>query len=71
MTKNEKILKHLQCGFPITQKGAIDMFNAYRLSSDIYKLKKKGFDIESKLITVGSSTFSEYRMRKKGQVDLL
>ena len=46
-TKKQKIKEHLELGNGITQKDAIELFNAYRLSAIIFDLKKDGLKIET------------------------
>lgn len=46
-TKKQKIKEHLELGNGITQKDAIELFNAYRLSAIIFDLKKDGMKIET------------------------
>ena len=66
-TKKQKIKEHLEMGNGITQKDAIELFNAYRLSAIIFDLKKDGLKIEtidkSHTNTDGQSIrFAEYKM---------
>ena len=50
MSKKEKVLLYMKTYGSITQKDAIDLFNAYRLSAIIHDLKHKGgYDITTKL----------------------
>jgi len=46
-SKTQKIKEHLELGNGITQKDAIELFNAYRLSAIIFNLKKDGMKIET------------------------
>jgi hypothetical protein len=46
-TQTSDILQHLKDGRRLTQKEAINMYGAYRLSSIIYGLRKQGHDIVS------------------------
>jgi|TARA_R100000084_G_C4637105_1_gene141573 hypothetical protein len=66
-TKKQKIKEHLEMGNTISQRDAIQLFNAYRLSAIIFDLKKDGIRIE----TIDKSTtnqqgetsrFAEYKM---------
>tara|TARA_R110002020_G_scaffold357467_3_gene569839 strand:- start:7334 stop:7651 length:318 start_codon:yes stop_codon:yes gene_type:complete len=66
-TKKQKIKEHLEMGNTISQRDAIQLFNAYRLSAIIFDLKKSGMKIE----TIDKSTtnqqgetsrFAEYKM---------
>jgi hypothetical protein len=51
-SQTSDILQHLKNGRNLTQKEAINEYGAYRLSSIIYSLRKKGYDIESTPITI-------------------
>lgn len=44
-TQLEQILEHLKQGKSITQMDAIRLFNCYRLSAIIEKLRRQGYDI--------------------------
>ncbi|HAA07557.1 MULTISPECIES: helix-turn-helix domain-containing protein [Acinetobacter] len=44
-TQLEQILEHLKQGQSITQMDAIRLFNCYRLSAIIEKLRRQGYDI--------------------------
>ena len=46
--KTQEVLKHLQEKNQITSMEAIDLYGATRLSSIIFNLKKKGYDIITK-----------------------
>lgn len=58
-TKIKKVREYLLTGRSITQKEAIEMFAAYRLSSIIFKLRET-LKIETRLINIGSSRFASY-----------
>tara|TARA_R100000908_G_scaffold15398_1_gene5749 strand:+ start:3172 stop:3462 length:291 start_codon:yes stop_codon:yes gene_type:complete len=51
-TQTSDILQHLKDGRRLTQKEAINEYGAYRLSSIIHSLRKKGYRIESKQLDV-------------------
>jgi hypothetical protein len=46
MTQDERILEHLKTKGKISQKGAIRLYGAYRLSAIIYRLRKN-YNIET------------------------
>ena len=48
INKSNEVLKHLKRYGQIDTWTAINKFRATRLSSIIYNLRKKGYDIESK-----------------------
>tara|TARA_Y100000593_G_scaffold47704_1_gene90338 strand:- start:265 stop:474 length:210 start_codon:yes stop_codon:yes gene_type:complete len=61
MSKKQKVLLYMQTYGSITQKDAIDLFNAYRLSAIIYDLKHKdGHDITTTL--EGKSKHARYTL---------
>lgn len=62
-TKIYKILQYLKQGHSITQKEAIDLFYSYRLSDVIFTLKNRGWNIESTMVTNGTSNFASYKMK--------
>jgi len=51
-TQDAEILKHLKTGGTITGLEALNNFGIYRLSSVIYKLRKKGFKIKTEMVNV-------------------
>lgn len=66
-SKKQKIKEHLEYGNGITQKDAIELFNAYRLSAVIFDLKDEGMKIETidkshKNSDGQTIRFAEYRM---------
>ena len=64
MSKKEKVLLYMKTYGSITQKDAIDLFNAYRLSAIIHDLKHKdGYDITTKL--EGKSNHGRYTLNVK------
>ena len=58
MTQYDRILNHLLTKGKISQKRAIDLYGAYRLSAIIYTMKKNGLTIETKFKT-GKNRFGE------------
>lgn len=61
-TKISKVLVYLQAGYTITQREAIQFFDYYRLSDGIYKLRKRGWNIITEMVTEGDATFARYRL---------
>lgn len=51
-TKLQKVLEHLQKNNTITSMEAIDLYGATRLSDIIFRLRKKGYNIETKKIDI-------------------
>ena len=46
-SKTQDVLNHLKIYGSISQREAVEYYNLYRLSSVIYSLKKRGYDITS------------------------
>lgn len=47
MTQKERILEHLKTKGKLSQKRAINLYGAYRLSAIIWLLKQDGYEIET------------------------
>jgi hypothetical protein len=62
MSKHAEIRKHLQSGHSLTGLEAIDLYQVYRLSSVINRLRKEGLEIETSMITAsdGKTIFAKY-----------
>lgn len=69
-TKQEQVLEHLQKYGQITPLEALREYGLYRLSDAIYKLRRKGYHIES-VLTAGEDhcgggvCFSTYRYKEE------
>ena len=63
MSKTQRILEYLENGKTITDSDAVDLFKAYRLSSIIYNLKKKGYNI-STINEINEETKTRYARYK-------
>lgn len=66
-TQNESVLKHLRSGKKITPIEALNKFSCFRLAAVIHRIKKIGMldkteSIESKPLTKGNKTFSQYSL---------
>jgi len=48
-SKTQDVLNHLKNYGSISQREAVEYYNLYRLSSVIYVLKKRGYEITSEL----------------------
>jgi hypothetical protein len=62
MSKHSEIRKHFQAGHSLTGLEAIDLYQVYRLSSVINRLRKEGLEIETSMITAsdGKTIFAKY-----------
>ena len=49
VTKLQKVLEHLQQNGTITSIEAIELYGATRLSDIIFNLRKRGYNIETKM----------------------
>jgi hypothetical protein len=47
LTQYDRVLDHLQRNGKLSQKTAIRLFGAYRLSAIIHRLRKDGYNISS------------------------
>lgn len=50
VSQEDRVLAYLKQGHNITQKDAISLFGAYRLSAIIYTLRRKGVPILSRTL---------------------
>lgn len=64
-SKTELIKKWLEDGSVITTMIAVELFDAYRLSAVIYKLKQQGMNINSTRVFDGHRTYSIYYLGDK------
>ena len=67
MSNADRILAHLEAGYPITSMEAIYKYGNTRLAASISVLRKAGYEIEGKLIPVinryGKTVYvKEYRL---------
>lgn len=66
-SQREQILKHLESGKTITPLEALNLFDCFRLSDVIFKLRKEGYDIRTKDLKVKSNKivaqYSIYQMK--------
>jgi len=60
VTKRKLVEDYLTAGNTITSWEAIRMFHATRLSDIIFKMKKDGWAINSRLITDGENRYTKY-----------
>lgn len=45
ISQRERVLQYMKQGHSISQKEAIEMFGAYRLSSIIYRIREEGYNV--------------------------
>tara|TARA_Y100001963_G_C6521886_1_gene326985 strand:- start:78 stop:299 length:222 start_codon:yes stop_codon:yes gene_type:complete len=63
ISKTQKLLKHMLTGKTINGRQALSRFGIYRLSAVIFDWRKRGFDIETNMITRLGSTYAVYKMK--------
>ena len=62
ISRHQRILKHLLKGKTINGKQALRDFGVYRLSAVIHNLRKKGFQIETKIIQRTGDSYGVYKL---------
>lgn len=62
-SKTSRILAHLISGASITPIEALALYGSLRLSSIIFRLKARGYDIRTDLVQVGSSRVARYSIK--------
>jgi Ni/Co efflux regulator RcnB len=65
MTKIEQVLQHLKEGNSITQREAAEKYNSWRLGDVIFKLRRRGYEIED--LNAGKENYSRYKLVTKDQ----
>ena len=65
-TQLKQVLAHLKQGKTISQAEAIDLFNCYRLSAIIEKLRRQGYDIVTynERNTNNAGTHARYELKQ-------
>jgi len=62
MSQNTRILAHLQRGRNINRLQALNNFGCMRLARVINDLRNLGFDITTKMVPRGSSSYASYSL---------
>lgn len=65
-TQSKQVLTYLKQGKTISQAEAIDLFNCYRLSAIIEKLRRQGYDIVTynERNTNNAGTHARYELKQ-------
>jgi len=63
ISKSQRLLKHMLRGQTINGRQALSRFGIYRLSAVIFDWRKKGFNIETNMITRAGVTYAVYKMK--------
>lgn len=63
-SKHDLVLQHLQAGHEISGRDAFRLFQLYRLSSVIYRLRRRGYNVitEQRTDPATGDTFAVYRL---------
>ena len=62
MSAQEKLLKRLQSGKTVTGLQALNWWGLYRLSDAVWKLRKKGYDVQTKMKQRGKKVYAQYKL---------
>ena len=62
-SRSNKLLKHMLRGQTINGRQALTRFGIYRLSAIIHNWRKKGFNIETNMVTRAGSTYAVYALK--------
>ena len=69
MTQIEKVLATLEAGNEITPLCALNEFGSFRLSSIIHDLRRRGHDIETRMIeTPSGARHASYRLNPNSEI---
>tara|TARA_R110002020_G_scaffold159543_1_gene343449 strand:- start:967 stop:1188 length:222 start_codon:yes stop_codon:yes gene_type:complete len=63
LSRSQKLLNHMLRGRTINGRQALTRFGIYRLSAIIFNWRKKGFDIQTNMITRGGNTYAVYTLK--------
>ena len=61
-SRSQRLLTHLLSGKTINGRQALTKFGLYRLSSYIHNWRKKGFNIDTKMVKRQGSTYAVYTL---------
>ena len=61
--KTKKLEKHLLEGKSITKLEALLKFGVWNTGDVIFKMRKRGFNIETKMIKQKDKTFAQYKLK--------
>lgn len=65
-TQDERVLQHLLSGKSITPLEALDLYGSFRLSSIIFRLRDRGYDIRTEMVTIRKGTrVARYTLNQK------
>lgn len=55
-TQDAQVIRHLMSGKSLTPIEALDLYGSFRLSSIIYRLRYRGYDIRTEMVTIRKGT---------------
>lgn len=55
-TQDAQVIRHLMSGKSLTPIEALDLYGSFRLSSIIYRLRDRGYDIRTEMVTIRKGT---------------
>ena len=65
-SQEEQVLQHLLSGQSITPIEALDLYGSFRLSSIIFRLRGRGYDIHTEMVTIRKGTrVARYTLNQK------
>lgn len=65
-SQEEQVLQHLLSGQSITPIEALDLYGSFRLSSIIFRLRDRGYDIHTEMVTIRKGTrVARYTLNQK------
>lgn len=65
-TQGERVLQHLLGGQSITPLEALELYGSFRLSSIIFRLRERGYDIRTEMVTICKGTrVARYTLNQK------
>ncbi len=63
LSRSKKLLNHMLRGRTINGRQALTRFGIYRLSAVIFNWRKKGFDIQTDMVTRAGNTYATYTLK--------
>lgn len=61
--KTKNLENYLLSGKPITKLEALTKFGVWNTGDVIFKMRRRGIDIETKMIKRGNNTFAQYKLK--------
>ena len=63
LSRSQRLLNHMLTGRTVNGRQALTRFGIYRLSSIIHNWRKKGFNIETNMVTRSGNTYAVYELK--------